>query len=218
MTVLTGNGETRRAPRRGGLMLRVVSGLFTLALVACVAALLGFAAFTAALPREEPDDPPSADAIVALTGGAQRISDAARLLNQGRGRRLLVSGVNPAIGRDDLQRLLGLSGSVAACCLDLDHEAMNTEGNAIETARWARANGYRSLIVVTSAYHMPRTLLLIGDQIPDVTLHAFPVVSDTMRMERWWEHPGMVRLLAGEYVKYLYARVKRVVASGATAA
>jgi uncharacterized SAM-binding protein YcdF (DUF218 family) len=212
MSVWTGNSDAKSAPRRGGLALRFVSALFTLALVASVAALMGFAMFTAGLPREKPDDPPIADGIVALTGGAQRIADAARLLNQGRGQRLLVSGVNPGTGRDDLRRMLGLSNALAACCLDIDYAALNTEGNAIETARWTRANGYRSLIVVTSAYHIPRTMLLLGDQLPGVSLHAYPVVTEAMRLERWWEHPGTVRLLAGEFVKYLYAQVKRAVA------
>jgi uncharacterized SAM-binding protein YcdF (DUF218 family) len=218
MAMATSGTTERPAPRRGGLVLRLVSGLFTLAFLGGCAALFGFAVFAANLAREEPVDPPPADGIVALTGGAHRIADAARLLSQGRGTRLLVTGVHPGNGRDDVARLMGVTGSVVACCVDIDYAALDTEGNAVETARWARANGYRSLIVVTSTYHMPRTLMLLSDQLPGVELHAFPVVSGAMRFDRWWEHPGTVRLLAGEYVKYLYALTKRAVASGARAA
>ena len=43
-----------------------------------------------------------------------------------------------------------------------------TRGNAAETAEWARAHQVRSLIVVTSAYHMPRALAELGRDLPDV--------------------------------------------------
>ena len=45
-----------------------------------------------------------------------------------------------------------------SCCVDLDHSAINTIGNAVETRRWVMARGFQSLIVVTSNFHMPRAL------------------------------------------------------------
>ncbi len=72
------------------------------------------------------------------------------------------------------------------CCVDLDHSAVNTVGNAAETRRWAQGPRFRSLIVVTSNYHMPRTMAELGRQLPDVALIPFPVVSDKLRAEPWW--------------------------------
>ncbi len=61
------------------------------------------------------------------------------------------------------------------CCVDLDKRALNTEANAFETTAWVRQQGFRSLIVVTSNYHMPRTLIELRQAMPDVELLPYPV-------------------------------------------
>ena len=81
----------------------------------------------------------------------------------------------------------------------------NTIGNAVETRRWAREQGAKSLIVVTSDFHMPRAMAEIAHQLPDVTLVPFPVVSDRVRVETWWSNPATARLLFFEYLKYMVA-------------
>ena len=72
------------------------------------------------------------------------------------------------------------------CCIDLDYSAVNTIGNAVETRRWALGHGFRSLVVVTSSYHMPRAMLELSHQLPGVTLIAYPVVTPQRRAEGWW--------------------------------
>ena len=100
------------------------------------------------------------------------------------------------------------------CCIDLDRSATNTIGNAVETRRWVRDRGFRSLVVVTSAYHMPRALAELEHQMPDVTLIPFPVVTDKQRAEPWWSNFQSARTLAFEYVKYLAAVVRMRVLPG----
>ena len=56
------------------------------------------------------------------------------------------------------------------CCVDIDHSATNTIGNAIETRRWVKARGFQSLIVVTANFHMPRAMVELGHELPDVAL------------------------------------------------
>ena len=75
-----------------------------------------------------------------------------------------------------------------ACCVDLDYSAQNTLGNAVETRRWAMDRGLHSLIVVTSSYHMPRAMAELANQLPDVALIPYPVVSDKLRIEPWWSN------------------------------
>src|SRR5690242_17754507 len=99
------------------------------------------------------------DAIVVLTGGRLRLETGVQLFAAGRARKLFVSGVNQRVDRDELLRTLGPSAARAACCIALGHEADNTFGNARETANWMREQGYRSLRLVTSWYHMRRGLL-----------------------------------------------------------
>jgi len=146
-----------------------------------------------------------ADGIVALTGGASRISDALELLASGRGQRLLITGVAPTTGTAELARLVPEREHWFLCCVDLGYSAINTIGNATETRRWALDRGFHSLVVVTSSYHMPRAMLEIGHQLPGVTLVPFPVVTEQRRAEPWWSHAASAKLLMFEYLKYIVA-------------
>src|SRR5215217_8757267 len=163
-------------PRRTGLPLAL--GSVALALLTFVfVAGFGFLAFVATLERYERDPQRRADAIVALTGGAQRIGDAIDLLAKGYGRRLLITGVNEKTSRDEIARFNPGQRRLFECCVDLDYRARNTIGNAIETRRWVRENGFQSLIIVTSNYHMPRTLVELDHALPGVRKTPYAVVT-----------------------------------------
>jgi uncharacterized SAM-binding protein YcdF (DUF218 family) len=123
--------------------------------------LIGLAIFIARLDRDT-QLPIHADGIVALTGGSERIAEAVHLLAHGFAVRLLVIGVNQATTGTEIARLMPQFGAELSCCVDLGYEAQNTAGNAWEAKRWARAPAMRSLIIVTSAYHMPRALAEIA--------------------------------------------------------
>jgi uncharacterized SAM-binding protein YcdF (DUF218 family) len=66
-------------------------------------------------------------------------------------------------------------------------------------------NRYRSSIVVTSNYHMPRALAELARVMPGVTLIPYAVVDNNVHLERWWTYPGTTRLLVSEYLKFLPA-------------
>ena len=141
-----------------------------------IALVLGFMAFLWRLPGEEVALDRNADGIVVLTGGTSRITDALELLAAGRGKRLLITGVNPGTTERAILRSKSPNyGHILACCVDLDYSAINTLGNAVEARRWAIDRGFHSLIIATSAYHMPRALAEIAHQLPDVALIPSPV-------------------------------------------
>ncbi|MEJ8574904.1 YdcF family protein [Microbaculum marinum] len=169
-----------------------------------IAFAIGFAHFVESVAAlERPRVSERADAIVALTGGAERITDAITLLGEGRARRLLISGVHPGTTRETLASLTPDHDGLFFCCVDLGHSALNTVGNAKEARDWARGNGFNTLIVVTASYHLPRSLNEISREMPEASLIPYPVVTGRVHIDNWWRNPGTTRLLLAEYTKYL---------------
>jgi uncharacterized SAM-binding protein YcdF (DUF218 family) len=171
-----------------------------------LALLFGWAAglvwFIHTADRVRPD-PPQADGIVALTGGADRVESALRLLALGRAERLLVSGIGPGTDLPVLARRAGVDAAVLVPRVELGRQATSTRGNAAEAAAWVRAKDIHALIVVTAWYHMPRAMTELARAVPDVVLYPAPVESAVSRQSSL----PMARLLAEEYTKYLAARL-----------
>lgn len=195
----------RPPPSRFG---RIAQALAVAAATGAALLFAGFLNFVAQVPHGEQPTPATGDGIVALTGGAERLSDALRLLASGRGKRLLISGVHPETTERELSRALPDYAAFARCCVDLGRRALNTAGNAIETRRWMRGHGFRSLIVVTSGYHMPRTMMELAREMPNVELIPYAVVTDRLGSEPWWRDGETTRVLVYEYVKYLAALIR----------
>jgi len=166
---------------------------------------VGFLAFASSLPHK-PQSGVHADGIVALTGGDERIVAGVRLLEKGAGRRLLITGVHPEITKPELKTLTH-GGRKFDCCADLDFAAEDTRGNAAEAAVWVKAHHYRSLILVTANYHMPRSVSEFSADMPRVKIVPYPVEPDGVDFAAWWRHPNTVRMLNAEYVKFLASLV-----------
>jgi len=169
---------------------------------------VGFYQFTQFIPQQQPVNIAKADAIVVLTGGKSRLIGAVKLLSAGKGGRLLISGVHETTSSEALARLVPAQSNLFKCCVDLDKAARNTIGNAAETARWIAKNRFKSLIVVTSNYHMPRSLAELQNVLPQTNLIAYPVVVDSIPVSQWWTNRDTALLIMSEYVKYLAARIR----------
>ncbi len=149
--------------------------------------------------------PEHADGIIALTGGSGRVEAALKLLAAGRADVALISGTGGGAELRDLAARAEVSADAIAGRVTLGRHAMSTHGNAAEAADWARERGLRSLIVVTSGYHMPRALTEIAQALPTATLYPAPVMPPGMRGPGGMRDAGMVRLMAAEYTKWLAA-------------
>jgi len=167
---------------------------------------LGFALFSTHVARlAAPQAQKAADAIIVLTGGQSRIDAAVELLRTGKGKRLLISGVNPIARSEDLRLATGAKKSLFACCVDIDHAALDTIGNAAESAKWMDANAFASAIVVTNNYHMPRSLLEMRRAGGSLELIPYPVVNTRIDRGEWLLNADALRVLFTEYTKYLAA-------------
>ena len=152
-------------------------------------------------------DPTTAtDAIVVLTGGRLRLEVGLDLLSAGRAQKLFVSGVNPRVDRVELMRV-ARHGDDDASRIVLGHDADNTLGNARETAGWMHQEGYRSLRLVTSWYHMRRSLLEFERAMPDMLILPEPVFAHA-ESETWPGRFEIAMLTVNEYDKYLATLVQ----------
>jgi uncharacterized SAM-binding protein YcdF (DUF218 family) len=170
----------------------VIRRIFSLMLIGW---LLGLAWFVVSLPRPAGDA--KTDAIVVLTGGSGRIQRGLDHLARGQAKRLLVSGVDPAVQLDELAQLQNAPVHLFQCCVDLGKEAVDTRSNAAEAAKWLERKHFRSVRLVTTDWHMPRARFELEHAVGD----EVTVIPDAVDSA-----PGLVTLFA-EYNKYLLRRV-----------
>ena len=189
------------------------SGVLRLSLRLCVAVMLlylaGFAYFAHKVSNISEDVPENADGIVVLTGGPARIASGVKLLEEGKGERLLISGVHEATTPKALSAQIENSEKYFDCCIDLGKQALNTKGNAIEAAEWAKKNGYKSVVVVTASYHLPRALAQFAHYMPDIELIPHAVVSSTANGQSKVSSQRII-LMFSEYSKFLLAHATNI--------
>jgi uncharacterized SAM-binding protein YcdF (DUF218 family) len=152
---------------------------------------LGYAVFTVLLPRAAGEQ--QTDAVVVLTGGAKRLERGLDLLERGRAKRLLVSGVARTVRPAELAAQYGTDPRLFACCIDLGRESVDTRSNAEEVSRWVAKYKFRSIRFITTDWHMPRARLELSRRLPgDVA-----VLNDAI------ESNPAFRQLFTEYNKFL---------------
>ncbi len=198
---LARTGRLRRA-------FRFVSPLLLFAIIGFLFGFVIFAEHVSALRQPEIVD--AADGIVVLTGGQSRLEAAYSLLAAGKGKRLLISGVHPSIDKKKLMKAVDANPALFKCCVDIDYKALETVGNAAQTAKWARNQGFRSIILVTNNYHMPRSLLEFQRAGPKLKAKPYPVVNSDIGNGSWMARPDTIRVLLAEYLKYLGALTRGV--------
>jgi uncharacterized SAM-binding protein YcdF (DUF218 family) len=156
--------------------------------------VLGYALFTVMLPR--PAGLEQTDAIVVLTGGAKRFERGLGLLQQGKAKRMLVSGVARTVRPGELAAQYNVGDRIFACCIDLGRESVDTRSNAEEVSRWVAKHRVRSIRLITTDWHMPRARFELSRRLPgDIDVLADAIESN----------PAFSQLFT-EYNKYILRR------------
>lgn len=161
MTASATNRRRSRPARRPGPLGLAIRAVLLVALLW----VAGFALFVLGLPGPAPLDTRT-DGVAVLTGGPGRVARGVQVLEAGSARRLLVSGVDPAVRPPEFQTAAGIEPRLMACCVDLGYTAHSTATNAVEVADWAVRRRLGSIRLVTAAYHMPRARLELEAQLP----------------------------------------------------
>jgi uncharacterized SAM-binding protein YcdF (DUF218 family) len=166
--------------------------------------LVGLILFTHLIPIAPQEIMKKTDGIVVFTGGDTRLAVALDFFQQQRGKYLLISGVNPDSTSSDTLKNLSLQSRIT-----LGYEALDTVGNAEETAAWAHDNHIKSLRLITSNYHMPRSLFELRHVLPEIQIISHAVVGESFLKPKWWLQQGTLSLVIQEYNKFLFSLMRR---------
>lgn len=166
--------------------------------------LFGLILFTRIIPSSPIDITTPTDGIVIFTGGKTRLQVALTLFQQKKGQYLLISGVSPESTLPEMINQIPLSSQIT-----LGYEALDTIGNAEETAAWVHTYHLNTLRLITSNYHMPRSLFELRHLLPEVEILPHPVVEKSFLKPKWWLDTHTLHLVVQEYNKFLFALIRR---------
>lgn len=194
--------------RRNEKRRRLAATVFALIGAALAVWFWGLIRFVDRIPAAVEDEERRTDAIVVLTGGTLRLEKGFELLSAKMAGKLLVSGVDKGVQMEEVLAAAGLTPDQLECCVTLGYMAEDTGSNAIESAIWIRTNNVASIRLVTSSYHMPRSLLEFRTTAPGVEIVPNPVFPEHVMVDEWWARPGTASLVIAEYNKYLLAATR----------
>ncbi|WP_416897584.1 MAG: YdcF family protein [Minwuia sp.] len=167
----------------------------------------GFLAFAERV-ADTPPAPAPADGIAVLTGSAGRITAGLELLKQRPSAKMLITGVGDGTAREELAEAFPGESALFDCCIELDRQAKDTVGNAEQTALWVRRNKLGSVIVVTSASHMPRSIVEMRRHMDGIRLERLPTRAGEDNPQGWWQSIGALQRIIVEFNKYIFSLVR----------
>ena len=171
---------------------------------------LGFVYFAHYINSYEIDKTTKTDAIIVLTGGRNRILEGIQLLNENLADKLFISGVPENITISQIENQAKIKADDESK-IELGRKAKNTIENAIEAEEWIKKNNIKSIRLVTSSYHIPRSLqefIIYVTKENDLKVILNPIYSPNVNI-KWWKSWGTFRLLVMEYNKFLVVYICR---------
>ena len=145
----------------------------------------------------------SSDGIAVLTGGKGRISLGLSLYQKNRNLQLIISGVDKKVSYksiipDSLNNEVNIT---------IDKDSESTFQNAKVINSWIVKNKLKNVTVITSYYHMPRSMLLMQALNPVIKFYAYPVKKNYSKKTSFKENILYYLFLIEEYIKYLISYI-----------
>lgn len=183
--------------------MNTVKAFFTMFLILLVVVAVLFIDFTYKTFSYKQRDV-KADAIVVLAGGKGRVDEGVRLYRERKSDLLFFIGVGPTVRRSDLY--IQRPGDPSPEGVILEKASRNTLENAVYGRDVIMSREVRSIVLITSRYHMKRASILLRNSLPkDVAIYPYPVDTSNLK-EAWWSHVGSFQLLFKEFYKYCLLR------------
>ena len=158
-----------------------------------------FITFTGKIKYKDIDFNDDSDGIAVLTGGQGRIKLGLDLLNKNKKLQLIISGVDKKVSRasiipDNLENINSIT---------LDKEAESTFQNALVIKNWIQKHKLQKVTIITSYYHMPRSMLLMELLSSHINFYPYPVEKKIYKKLSFKKTLIYYFFLIEEYIKYL---------------
>ena len=189
-------------------MLRILVKIADIMVFAGILWFSGFCLFNRKINSYPLDYTTKTDAIVALTGGKNRIAESIKILNDGLSDKLFISGVSEKASIKDIERAANIK-ALDESKITLGKKAHNTIENASEAFEWIKNNKIEHIRLVTSYYHIPRSMQEFKLYGLRKKILPHPVYSQNVAHE-WWKNWGTFKLIASEYNKYAVVYIRNM--------
>ena len=150
-----------------------------------------------------------ADAIITVSGGdtEARTEEAIKLFKSGWAPALVFSGAaqDPTAPSNALvMKRQAIKAGVPEGSIFIDETSRTTAENAGNVKSIADSQGFRDVLLVTSAYHQRRASLEFNAKFKDIiVLRNHPVARDNQWRVLWWLTPSGWWLVGGELAKII---------------
>ena len=89
----------------------------------------------------------------------------------------------------------------------LDKESESTFQNALVISKWIKKNNLGKVTIITSYYHMPRTMLLLKTLSPESEFFVHPVKKNSIKENLFKDNMYYYLFLTEEFIKYLLSHL-----------
>ncbi len=143
------------------------------------------------------------DAVVVLAGDVGRIQKAINVFTEMRAQYLLISGVGKKFQIEKYAPNQKKNPNVI-----IENTSTSTVENAIECEKLLRQFSVRNILLVTSDYHMYRSLYIFKKILPkDLTIYPYSVENVRFSMDSWYSNLMNFIIVFKEFIKYHWSRI-----------